>query len=129
MTPECILAIDLGTSGPKVALVTTEGEVLASEVESTELFLSEGGGAEQDPDDWWRAIVAAARRITNRHLVPAEQIIAVAVTSQWAGTVPVDRDGNALGRAIIWLDSRGAKYVPEVAGGLVRVPAGRRLRG
>ena len=121
MTPECILAIDLGTSGPKVALVTTEGEVLASEVESTELFLSDGGGAEQDPNDWWRAIVSATRRITDRHLVPAEQIIAVAVTSQWAGTVPVDEGGNALGRAIIWLDSRGAKYVPEVAGGLVRI--------
>ena len=66
MTAECILAIDLGTSGPKVALVTTEGEVLASEVESTELFLSEGGGAEQDPDDWWRAIMTATRRITDR---------------------------------------------------------------
>ncbi len=121
MAAECILAIDLGTSGPKVALVTTQGEVLASEVESTELFLSEGGGAEQDPDDWWRAIMTATRRITDRELVPAEQIIAVAVTSQWAGTVPVDEDGNALGRAIIWLDSRGAKYVPEVAGGLVRI--------
>ena len=121
MTPECILAIDLGTSGPKVALVTTDGDVLASEVESTELFLSDGGGAEQDPDDWWRAIVAATRRITDRNLVPAEQILAVAVTSQWAGTVPVDQDGNALSRAIIWLDSRGAKYVPEVAGGLIRI--------
>ena len=121
MQPECILAIDLGTSGPKVALVTTEGEVLASEVESTELFLSEGGGAEQDPDDWWRAIMTAARRITDRELVPREQIIAVAVTSQWAGTVPVDQDGNALCRAMIWLDSRGAKYIPEVAGGLIRI--------
>ena len=121
MSAECILAIDLGTSGPKVALVTTKGEVLASEVESTELFLSEGGGAEQDPDDWWRAITTATRRITDCHLVPSEQIIAVAVTSQWAGTVPVDKDGSALGRAIIWLDSRGAKYVPEVAGGLVRI--------
>jgi xylulokinase len=118
---ECILAIDLGTSGPKVALVTVEGEVLASEVESTELFLSDGGGAEQDPDDWWRAITTAARRITDRDLVPTEKIIAVAVTSQWAGTVPVDADGHALGRAIIWLDSRGAKYVREVAGGLVRI--------
>ncbi len=121
MEPECILAIDLGTSGPKVALVTTEGEVLASEVESTELFLSDGGGAEQDPDDWWRAIMTATRRITDRGLVPRETIIAVAVTSQWAGTVPVDKDGNALCNAIIWLDSRGAKYVPEVAGGLVRI--------
>ena len=121
MAPECILAIDLGTSGPKVALVTTEGEVLASEVESTELFLIEGGGAEQDPDDWWRAIMTATRRITDRELVPRDRIIAVAVTSQWAGTVPVDQEGNALCRAIIWLDSRGAKYVPEVAGGLVRI--------
>jgi xylulokinase len=121
MEPEFILAIDLGTSGPKVALVTTDGEVLASEVESTELFLSEGGGAEQDPEDWWRAIMTATRRITDRELVPKERIIAVAVTSQWAGTVPVDKDGNALRRAIIWLDSRGAKYVPEVAGGLVRI--------
>jgi xylulokinase len=121
VTPECILAIDLGTSGPKVALVTTDGQVLASEVESTELFLSDGGGAEQDPDDWWRAIVVATRRITDRKLVPAEQILAVAVTSQWAGTVPVNREGKALSRAIIWLDSRGAKYVPEVAGGLIRI--------
>ncbi len=119
MATECILAIDLGTSGPKVALVTTQGDVLASEVESTELFLSEGGGAEQDPDDWWRAIVTATRRITDH--ADRSRIIAVAVTSQWAGTVPVDEDGNALGRAIIWLDSRGAKYVPEVAGGLVRI--------
>jgi xylulokinase len=118
---ECILAIDLGTSGPKVALVTTEGEVVAAEVESTELYLSDGGGAEQDPDDWWRAIITATRRITDRDLVPKEQIIAVAVTSQWAGTVAVNREGKALGRAIIWLDSRGAKYVPEVAGGLVRI--------
>lgn len=121
MAPECILAIDLGTSGPKVALVTTEGAVVASEVESTELFLSDGGGAEQDPDDWWRAIMTATRRITDRELVPREKIIAVAVTSQWAGTVPVDQKGHALCNAIIWLDSRGAKYVPEVAGGLVRI--------
>jgi len=118
---ECILAIDLGTSGPKVALVTVDGDVLASEIEATELFLSEGGGAEQDPEDWWRAITKATRRITDRHLVPSEQIIAVAVTSQWAGTVPVGEDGHALCRAIIWLDSRGAKYIPEVAGGLIRI--------
>jgi xylulokinase len=121
VSQEYILAIDLGTSGPKVALVTLDGEVLASEVEATELFLSDGGGAEQDPEDWWQAIRKATRRITDRNLVPTEQIIAVAVTSQWAGTVPVNEDGHALCRAVIWLDSRGAKYVPEVAGGLIRI--------
>ena len=63
MAPECILAIDLGTSGPKVALVTTDGEVLASEVESTELFLSEGGGAEQDPKKRLAILAEAEGRV------------------------------------------------------------------
>ena len=34
-----VLAIDLGTSGPKVAIVRETGEVLHCEVEATELIL------------------------------------------------------------------------------------------
>ena len=41
-----ILAIDLGTSGPKVALVKTDGHVLACEIMPTELHLMPDGGAE-----------------------------------------------------------------------------------
>ena len=47
-----ILAIDLGTSGPKVALATLGGELLGSEFEETELILLPDGGAEQSPADW-----------------------------------------------------------------------------
>ncbi|RME42994.1 MAG: xylulose kinase, partial [Caldilineae bacterium] len=72
-----ILAIDLGTSGPKVALVTTGGEVVACEFEPTPLHLLEGGGAEQDPADWWRAITAAARRVLSSGVAPPEEVAAV----------------------------------------------------
>ncbi len=116
-----ILAIDLGTSGPKVAITTRSGQVLGCETHPTQLHLSDGGGAEQDPDDWWAAIVAATAKLHARKLAPPEAIAAIGVTSQWAGTVPVDAAGQHLHRAIIWMDSRGAKYVRPMAGGLLEI--------
>ncbi|MGQ9827886.1 MAG: FGGY family carbohydrate kinase [Roseiflexus sp.] len=59
-----ILAIDLGTSGPKVALVTVAGDILAWEFEPVRLTLLPGGGAEQSAEEWWEAIGRAARRLT-----------------------------------------------------------------
>ncbi|MEZ5208761.1 MAG: FGGY family carbohydrate kinase [Acidimicrobiales bacterium] len=55
-----VLAIDLGTGGPKVAIVSMRGEVVAHEVETNEIIVLPGGGVEQDPDEWWRTIVAAS---------------------------------------------------------------------
>lgn len=114
-----ILAIDLGTSGPKVALVSTDGIVFGGEFEPIDLILLPNGGAEQDPDAWWAAIVAA----TNRTLatIPSAEVAAVSVTSQWSGTVAIDAAGAAVGNAIIWMDTRGAPYVQELIGGPVKI--------
>ncbi|MFO7561888.1 MAG: FGGY-family carbohydrate kinase [Enhygromyxa sp.] len=117
---DCVLAIDLGTSGPKVAVVSLDAEVLGWQTRSTKLALFDGGGAEQDPRDWWQAIVAAARAVLEQ-TGAASRIAAVAVTSQWGGTVLVDEDGEPLRPAIIWMDCRGASHVPAVCDGLVRV--------
>lgn len=120
MPDQYVLAIDLGTSGPKVALVSDMGEVLDCEVESTELLLLPEGGAEQDPDNWWSAITKASQRLMAKKLVPTEHIRCVAVTSQWSGTVAVDRNGKHLHNAIIWMDTRGAKHVAKLMDGLVK---------
>ncbi|MEM9460571.1 MAG: FGGY-family carbohydrate kinase [Myxococcota bacterium] len=116
-----ILAIDLGTSGPKVALCTATGRVLGGQTASTRLYLSDGGGAEQDPEDWWQAVVSATTRLHAQGLADPQRVVAVGVTAQWAGTVPVDAQGQALGRAIIWMDSRGARYIDEIVGGRLSV--------
>jgi xylulokinase len=116
-----ILAIDLGTGGPKVAIVNTDGEIVGHEFEATKLLLSEDGGAEQDPDDWWRALTVAARRLVSRSLVAIDDIDAVSVTAQWSGTVAVDAAARPLMNAVIWMDSRGAKYIGAVTGGPVKV--------
>lgn len=119
--PDCTLAIDLGTSGPKVALVSVEGEVVACEIEKTPLMLLPGGGAEQAPDDWWSAICQATRRLLARPSVKHRTIVGVCCTTQWSGTVAVDREGRPLGNAIIWMDARGAPYVKRITSGPVRL--------
>jgi xylulokinase len=116
-----VLAIDLGTSGPKVALVSTTGTVVEREFEATQLHLLPNGGAEQDPDDWWQAIKRATRRLLATGSVPLADIVALSCTSQWSGTVAVDRAGNHVMNAIIWMDSRGAPYVRRITGGPIKI--------
>ena len=57
----------------------------------------------------------------DRGAVPAADVVAVAVTSQWSGTVAIDRDGAPLHDAIIWMDSRGAEETRRIVGGRIRV--------
>ncbi len=116
-----ILAIDLGTGGPKVALVDPRGRVVAHEVETTGIILEPGGGAEQDPEGWWDAITRAVRRLVAAAPEEAAALAGVSVTAQWTGTVPVDADGNAIGNAIIWMDSRGAPQIRKAVSGRVNV--------
>ncbi len=118
---EHILSIDLGTSGPKVALFTMKGDLLGWEVDAAPLFMLPDGGAEQNPDDWWAAIVRATRRLLARGLVPPESITALVCTAQWGGTVAVDRTGRHLMNAVIWADARGAPYMQAATSGPVRI--------
>src|SRR4051812_28159692 len=116
-----VLTIDLGTSGPKVALFTMAGKYVDGDFTPVELKLLPDDGAEQSPDAWWQGIVAASQRVMARGAIRADEVKAVAVTSQWSGTIPIDGDGNPLHDAIIWMDSRGADDVKRAAGGAVRV--------
>ncbi|MEO3754751.1 FGGY-family carbohydrate kinase [Streptomyces sp. B6B3] len=132
MAPRCVVGVDLGTSGPKVALVTVDGRLLGHERERVPVHLLPGGGAEQDPDDWWRAVVTALRRLLARDLVPSRDVVALCMSAQWGGLVPVDAAGRHLHRALLWMDRRGAPYTRRLAGGGLRVPGtgynARRLR-
>ena len=116
-----VLAIDLGTSGPKAALISVYGDIVSSEFEATPVILLAGGGAEQDPELWWQTILSTAKKVLSKDLVPKDDIIAVSVTTQWSGTVPVDRDGRNLMNAIIWMDSRGAEALNEVLRGPIKI--------
>jgi xylulokinase len=117
----CVLAIDLGTGGPKVAIIARTGRIVAHAFEKVPIVLGADGAAEQMPQDWWAAITTAARRAVADSGVDPADIVGVGCTAQWSGTVAVDGDGNAIGPSIIWLDSRGANAVSRAVRGALNV--------
>ena len=114
-----ILAIDLGTSGSKTALATIYGEIIDFEFQAVPLHLLPNGGAEQDPDDWWNAIISTTKKLLSKGMIPPENIVAISCSTQWSGTVAVDKDGNHLMNSIIWMDSRGADCIDSVRKGIL----------
>jgi xylulokinase len=116
-----VLAVDLGTGGPKVAVLGSTGRILAHAFQAVGIELTDDGGAEQSPQAWWEAIVASARRALADSGVSPQDIVGIGCTAQWSGTVPVDDAGVAIGPAISWMDSRGARAVRETVRGALNV--------
>ena len=113
---QLVLAVDLGTSGCKCALVSLEGEIRAWAFHSVPLHVS-GLSVEQEPQDWWNAFLRGANELLSADPVRRRQVIAVCCSTQGEGTVCVDQDGVAIGRAMLWLDKRGAGAVKKRMGG------------
>ncbi len=116
-----VLAIDHGTSGVKSAIVSVYGEVLDSEYEYTPVHFLPDGGAEQDPSDWWDALVKTSKRLVRKEIVDTSDIVAVAVSSTMSSTVAVDSRGEPLMNSLTWMDSRGAPYVKKLVKGFPSV--------
>jgi len=112
-----VLVIDLGTGGPKTAVVEDTGRIVSHAAEKTTTHLLPGGGAEQDPAEWWELTRSAVRKVLDASGLPPERIRAVSCTSQWSVVVPVDENGEVLTRAVHWLDTRGAPYNQAVTRG------------
>jgi len=112
-----ILAVDHGTSGIKTAIISVFGRVVDFEFEKADLYFLPGGGVEQDPDQWWRAVIATSARLMKKGTVNKQDIVAVSVSSTFSSTVAVDRTGNALMKAITWMDTRGGPYIKKAMAG------------
>ena len=116
-----ILAIDLGTSSLKAALVDVQGQVLGWQAEPLDLILTPDGGVEQSPEAWWQALVGAVQRLLAPNPTAARSVRAVCCSTQGEGTIPVDAAGNALMNCILWMDTRGAPYLRRQARGPLNV--------
>jgi xylulokinase len=111
------LAIDLGTGGPKVGLVSLTGELAWYGFAPVATRLTPDGGATQDADEWWERIVALTRDALHAGVVERDAVVAVSITGQYASTVPVDGTGAPVGDAVLWMDTRGRPHARKRFGG------------
>src|SRR5580693_952652 len=120
MAEPWILAVDLGTGGPKTGAVSLGGRLLAAAQRSVPTTYSDDGGAVQDPEAWWQGIREGVDEVLGSG-VPAEEVIGVGITGQWGSTVPVGAGGVAAGPCMLWADTRGRSLAAARMGGRVNV--------
>lgn len=121
--PNYLIAHDIGTSGNKASLFTTDGQLLKSTVSAYPTDYFSSNCAEQDPLDWWHAVCESTKELLCG--IDSKDVLAVSFSGQMMGCVCVDKQGNALRKAIIWADMRAeaeARYLQE------RIPMDRFYR-
>lgn len=110
-----LLAHDLGTSGDKAVLFNADTlEIVTSVVQPYETHYVENGGVEHECEDWWKAVCASTRFLLENAGVDAADIKAVSFSAIMNSCLPVDANGNALRRAMIWCDQRSGASVDEI---------------
>ena len=122
-----ILAHDLGTSGNKATLFSDEGKMITSEVFRYDCHYFNTNWAEQDPEDFWKAICVTSRNLIDKARIDPGDIAAVSFSGQMMGCLCVDKQGNPLRPSIIWADQRAQAQAAALGDGLpVRRPGGSR---
>ncbi|MCQ2437925.1 MAG: xylulokinase [Clostridia bacterium] len=116
-----LVGLDIGTSGAKCIVADETGKVLASSVQEYPLYTPKPGWAEQNPEDWWQAVVRGLKVILSNPAVRKEDIVGVSFSGQMHGLVAMDKGNNVIRPAILWCDQRTQKQCDEItaaAGGL-----------
>lgn len=103
MSTAYIAAFDVGTTALKGILAAPDGTIAAACSRSIPT-LFEGGFQEQDPRSWWNAFRSISLELTCQ--VPAEYIAAIAMSGQMQDLIPLDRDLQPTGNAILYSDGR-----------------------
>lgn len=120
-----IIAHDLGTTGNKASLHDESGRLLHAVTVSYPTRYAAGGIAEQEPDQWWRAVRDATRRLVSVGGVRPQDITAIGMSGQMMGAVFLDAQLRPVGPALIWADHRARSQAKRLA---ERVGAARAYR-
>lgn len=101
------IGIDLGTSTMKLLLVEETGEILNSAVEEYPLLFPHPGWSEQEPKEWWGALLSGVTDLLTGF--DAKKVAGIGVGGQMHGLVTLDVHDNVIRPAILWNDGRTAE--------------------
>ncbi|MEZ5847740.1 MAG: FGGY-family carbohydrate kinase [Geminicoccaceae bacterium] len=114
MNRDIIIGIDAGTSVMKAVAFDLDGRQLAMTARPNSYAEPGGGAVEQDMARTWSDAAAVLAEMGERIDRLASRLAVIGVTGQGDGTWLVDRDGEPVAPAWLWLDSRAAGIVEEL---------------
>lgn len=122
------LGIDLGTSSVKILALHEDGTIIGSVSETYPVHYYNVNWAEQNPLDWWEAVVAGIKRLLLEERFEPGSIRGIGLSGQMHGLVCLDQSNDIIRPAILWCDQRtglecdeitieiGAKRLSELTG-------------
>ena len=108
------LGLDFGTSSVKALLVDEAQRVLASASSPLAVSRPAPGHSEQDPRDWWQAMLDAVAALRAREPAAFAALRGIGLSGQMHGAVLLDAAGEVLRPAILWNDTRATAECREM---------------
>ena len=103
---EHILSLDLGTTAIKVILFRANGEVVGKSTQEYTLLTPTALAVELPVETYWAAFKKGISEVLAQSSVSASDIKVVGISAQGETLIPVDKEGQPLMNAIVWLDNR-----------------------
>ena len=115
MTGPYVIGCDVGSQGTNAAVYAADGTLLASAYRAHDLSFPHPGWAEQDPDDWVRALHAVIPDLLQKVPEGPSAVKGLSFGSQLDGMVVCDASGRPLRPAMIWMDRRAEAQAAALA--------------
>lgn len=103
---ELLLGIDFGTGGCKITLIDYEGNIVAESTEEYVTFHPKPSYSEQDPKNWFPALVRSLKRVREEKEIDLASIKAVSLDASTHNAVLLDKDMKIIRPTIMWTDQR-----------------------
>ncbi|MBM3241612.1 hypothetical protein FJZ31_35470 [Candidatus Poribacteria bacterium] len=123
-----LLAIDLGTMSCKVAIFSDAGELISHARADLTIHYPQPTWVEAAPDDWWAIVIKLIREALDASKISPNQLAGIGVCGLMHALVPINRQGNVIDRAMLWMDQRcksQAEWMIQNFGEKIRQLTGR----
>jgi len=108
------LGLDVSTTSSKALLIHRSGKVVGTASSAHSLSSPKPLWSEQDPAQWWRAVVQSIQIVIKQTGISSSEIEAIGLTGQMHGLVLLDAEGEVLRPAILWNDQRCQAQCDEI---------------
>ena len=115
MAERYVIGVDGGTESLRAGVFDLQGRPRAFASSAYSTNFPQPGWAEQNPDDWWRALGWAVRQAVEEAKILPDEVAALSVDTTCCSVVALDAAGKPLRPALIWMDVRSGDMAAEVA--------------
>ncbi|MBR9813796.1 carbohydrate kinase [bacterium] len=118
MSADQVLAIDVGTQSARAIVFDSRGDMLgkAQQVFKPAYQSPKDGWAEQEPAIYWQAVCTATRALWDEQGLDPARVAGISLTTQRGTVICLDKHGEPLRPAILWLDQRRRDDMGKIGG-------------